>query len=206
MQDIIVSSVLKAIDQAGLVIIEVSAKHVHLSSEDVERLFGAGKKLTRKRDLSQPGQYLCEERVKLIGPKGSMMANVAVLGPERKKTQVELSKSDCFALGVTAPVRDSGDIAGSGSVTIEGPAGSITIPEGVIIASRHIHVPAQYAAKHGLKDGQLVDVEAITDRPVIFKDVLLRVSDKFNYRMHIDFDEANGSGVGGFTLGRVILK
>ena len=206
MQDIIVSTVLKAIDQAELVIIEVSAKHVHLSSEDVERLFGAGKKLTRKRDLSQPGQYLCEERVKLIGPKGSMMANVAVLGPERKKTQVELSKSDCFALGVSAPVRDSGDIAGSGSVTIEGPAGSITIPEGVIIASRHIHVPAQYAANHGLKDGQLVDVEAVTDRPVIFKDVLLRVSDKFNLRMHIDFDEANGSGVSGFTLGRVILK
>lgn len=204
MQEDFVSTVLQAVDKAGLVRIEVSGKHVHLSSADVEKLFGPGKKLTRKRDLSQPGQYLCEERVKLIGPKGSMMANVAVLGPERKNTQVEISKSDSFALGVKAPVRDSGDIAGSGSVTIEGPYGTITIPEGVIIASRHIHVPAQYAAAHGLKDKQIVSVEAISDRPVIFKNVLLRVSDKFNLAMHIDFDEANGSGISGFTLGRII--
>ncbi|MEG1642135.1 MAG: phosphate propanoyltransferase [Synergistaceae bacterium] len=203
MQDI-VSTVLQAIDKAGLVQVEVSAKHVHLSKEHIEILFGNGATLTKKRPLSQPGQFLCEERVKLIGPKGSMINNVAVLGPERKNTQVELSKSDCFALGVSAPVRDSGDVAGSGSVTLEGPCGTVTIPEGVIIASRHVHVPAQYAASHGLKDKQIVSVEIFSDRPVILKDVLLRVSDKFSFRMHIDFDEANGSGVEGFTLGRII--
>lgn len=203
MQDI-ASTVMQALDRAGFVQVEISAKHVHLSVADMEKLFGAGATMTPKRALSQPGQFLSEQRVSLIGPNGTKFSNVALLGPARSHTQVELSKSDCFALGVTAPIRDSGDLAGSGQITIEGPQGTITVPDCTIIAKRHIHVPPKVAEAHGFKDKQAVCVELITDRPVILKDVLLRVSDKFSYRMHIDFDEANGADVSGFTLGRIL--
>jgi putative phosphotransacetylase len=202
MQDL-VANVLQAIDKAALVMIEVSARHVHLNADDVVRLFGEGVELIPKRPLSQPGQFLSEQRVNLIGPKGKF-TRVAVLGPMRSKTQVELSRSDAVALGVDAPLRLSGELQGSGQVTIEGPKGSITIPQGVIVAKRHVHVTPEIAQMHGFRDKQCVCVETLTDRPVIFKDVILRVTDTSKYRMHIDFDEANAANVKGFTLGKII--
>ena len=162
----IVRQVMAAVEKSGLVEIEVSARHVHLTQSDFEILFGKGKTMTPKRDLSQPGQYLAAERVDIIGPKRKM-TNVAVLGPVRKDTQVELSRSDCIALGVKAPLRESGDVAGSGQIRIEGPCGAIDIPQGVIVAHKHIHVPTEMAEKLGLHDKQRVSVEAITERPVV---------------------------------------
>ena len=205
MHETIVKKVIQAMERAALVLVEVSARHVHLSEEDAKRLFGTSAELMPKRPLSQPGQFLSEERVSLVGPRGSM-ENVAVLGPLRGKTQIELSKSDCVALGIAAPLRESGDLEGSGGITLEGPKGTLSIASGVIIAKRHIHVPPYIAALHGFYDKERVSVELFTDRPVVFKDVLLRVSSKFSYRMHIDFDEANAADVKGFTLGRIIRQ
>ncbi len=201
----LVTAVMDAVHMAGFVEIEVSAKHVHLTQEDVEVLFGKGTKLNQVRPLSQPGQYLSDQRVRLIGPKRTM-ERVAVLGPVRSATQVELSKSDCVALGVKAPLRESGDLAGSGSITIEGPCGSLEVKEGVIIARSHIHVTEADSRRLNLKDKDRVAVEVFTERPVIFKDVIVRVSKNFACRMHIDFDEANAAGVEGFTLGRIIRR
>ncbi len=199
----IVEAVLMAIPRAGLVEVEISARHVHLSAEHVEILFGKGAVLTHKRDLSQPEQFLAQERVNLIGPKGRK-EKVAVLGPVRKDTQVELSKSDCVDLGVKAPVRESGNIEGSGSIVLEGPGGTLEIKEGVIIDHRHIHVPEDIARDLGLKNKEKVSVQIFSDRPVILKDVIVRVSDMFRFRMHIDFDEANAAALNGFTLGRIL--
>ncbi len=205
MNDKLTLAVMNAIHLAGFVEIEVSAKHVHLSPEHVKVLFGENGKLTPVRDLSQPGQYLSTERVTLVGPK-SRMERVAVLGPERKRTQVELSKSDCIALGVEAPVRESGDIDGSGAIRIDGPCGSVDIKEGVIVAHNHIHVTAEDSELLKLYDKTRVAVEVFSDRPVIFEDVIIRVSKEFSCKMHIDFDEANAAAVKGFTLGRIIKK
>ncbi len=201
--DQIVSAVMNAIHNAGMVEIEVSARHVHLTQEHVEVLFGPGAELIPARPLSQPGQYLSEQRVTLVGPKGKK-ERTAVLGPVRKATQVELSKSDCVELGVKAPVRESGDVKGSGSITIVGPCGTLEIQEGVIIAHNHIHVSTADSRKFGLKDKQRVSVEVLSERPVVFKDVIVRVSDQFRCKMHIDFDEANAAMVSGFTLGQII--
>ena len=199
----IVSAVMNAIHNAGMVEIEVSARHVHLTPDDVEVLFGPGAELKPARPLSQPGQFLSEQRVTLVGPKGRK-ERTAVLGPVRKATQVELSKSDCVELGVKAPVRESGDVKGSGAITIVGPCGTLEIQEGVIIARNHIHVSTADSLKLGLKDKQKVSVEVLSERPVIFKDVVVRVSDQFRCKMHIDFDEANAAMVSGFTLGQII--
>ena len=186
----IVSAVMDAVHRAGLVEVEVSARHVHLSQADVEVLFGPGARLEPKRPLSQPGQFLSEQRVTLVGPKGRK-ERVAVLGPARKATQVELSKSDCMELGVKAPVRESGDVAGSAPCKLVGPKGEVTLSEGVIAAKRHIHMtPAQAAARH-LKDGQIVDVETFGERRGILGDVIIRVSDTAGLEMHIAVDEAN---------------
>lgn len=201
----IVKAVLDSIPKAGLVEVEVSARHVHLSEKDLEILFGDKAKLTPKRDLSQIGQFLAEERVNLIGPRGRK-DKVAVLGPVRGDTQVELSKSDCVELGVKAPLRESGDVEGSGSIIIEGPCASIELKQGVIIAHKHVHVPTQLAKDLGLKDKQRVSVQVYSDRPVVFKDVIIRISDMARFRMHIDFDEANASFVSGFTLGQILWK
>ena len=199
----IIQAVLSAIPRAGLVEVEVSARHVHLTREHLEVLFGKGAELTPKRPLSQPGQFLSEERVTLVGPKGRK-ERTAILGPIRPATQVELTKSDCVELGVKAPVRESGDVAGSGSITIEGPCGSLTIEEGVIIAHNHVHLTPEVAQIMGVTDKQRVAVEVFSDRPVTFRDVIIRVSEKFSCRMHIDFDEANAALVSGFTLGKII--
>lgn len=199
----VVEAVVDEIRTAGLVQIEVSARHVHLDKESVEALFGVGHKLTPKRELSQPGQYLEEERVDVIGPKGSFK-NVAVLGPERKHVQVEVSFSDAFALGINPPIRQSGDTKGSASVTLVGPAGEITIDEGAIVALRHVHMTPEDAEKLGLVDNQIVSVEALTDRKLVFKDTVIRVSPKFRTRMHVDVDEAGAAHIAGFALGKII--
>jgi len=199
----IVESTVNSIRAAGLVQLEVSARHVHLDRAAVEALFGQGYQLHPKRELSQPGQFLEEERVDVIGPKGTF-ANVAVLGPERKAVQVEVSRSDAFVLGIDPPVRQSGDIAGSAGVTIKGPKGEITIESGAIVALRHVHITPEDAELLGLVDNQVVSVEALTDRPVVFSDTVIRVSPKFRTRMHVDFDEANAANISGFVLGRII--
>lgn len=201
----IADQVVESIIGSGLVEVEVSARHVHLTQEDVEVLFGKGAELHWKRDLSQPGQYLSEERVTLKGQKGTF-ERVAVLGPVRKATQVELSVSDTVALGVTAPIRESGKLDGAGNVTIVGPEGAILDAPAAIVAHNHIHVPCDVAKKLGLADGERVGVQILTERPVTFEDVVIRVSDKFRFKMHIDFDEANAALVKGFTLGRIIKR
>lgn len=174
--------------------IGISNRHVHLSPEHVEMLFNQDHKLTRLKDLSQPGQYACQETVTLVGPKG-VLENVRVLGPTRGSTQVEISISDCFKLGIKAPIRDSGDLKGSAGVSVVGPAGSVTIPEGCIIASRHIHMHTGDASRFGLKDGDRVSVRAQGPRGVTYADVLVRVSDKYKLEMHVDLDEANAVGL-----------
>lgn len=199
----IVNATIDAIKASGLVQLEVSARHVHLDRAAVEALFGAGHQLKPVRELSQPGQYLEEERVDIIGPKGSFK-NVAVLGPERKGVQVEVSRSDAFVLGINPPIRQSGDTAGSAGVTIVGPKGQITVDSGAIIALRHVHMTPEDAAALGLVDNQVVSVEALTDRPVIFSETVIRVSPNFRTRMHLDFDEANAANISGFALGRII--
>ena len=174
--------------------VEVSAHHVHLSREDVERLFGKGYRLTFERELSQPGQFACKEKVNLIGPKGRI-ENVRILGPEREKTQVEIAMTEEFKLGIQAPIRASGDIEGTPGITLEGPAGRITIDKGVILALRHIHMSIEDAMRFGIRDRDYVQVRIESERPVIFEDVLVRVDKNFRLAMHIDTDEANASGI-----------
>ena len=201
--DKVIDNVIEAIERAKMVQVEVSARHVHLCKKDLERLFGPGAALSPKRELSQPGQFLSEERVTIIGPKGQK-ENVAILGPIRENTQVELSKTDCAELGIKAPVRESGDIQGSAAITLKSIRGSIEIKQGCIVAKNHIHMTPETAAKLDIRDKQYVDVELLSERPIIFRKVLIRVSNSFRNRMHIDFDEANAGCVKGFVLGQII--
>lgn len=184
------------------ILVETSARHVHLTSADMAVLFGDGAKLTLKRELSQPGQFLSNERVSIVGPK-SRMDNVAVLGPERKATQIELSLTDARGLGVTAPVRESGDVAGSGAIQIVGPKGTLEVSEGVIAAKRHIHLLPATAEQYGLKNGDLVTVTIEGPRALTFGEVVIRVSDKFADAMHVDVDEANAAALSGVVYGEV---
>ncbi len=186
------------------VLVETSARHVHLSEEHIEILFGKGATLTHKKDLSQPGQFACEERVTLVGPKKSI-ANVIILGPARPATQVEVSFTDARTLGVSAPVRESGDVAGSAGCKLVGPAGEVEISEGVIVAKRHIHLTPEDAAKFGVEDKQVVSVKIDSaDRTTVFGDVVCRVSPKFAAAMHIDTDEANAACAFGEVYGEII--
>lgn len=194
--------IVQEIIRARLIEIEVSAKHIHLTEQDFEKLFGPGKRMTFKRALSQPGQFLAEERVVISGPKSSFK-RTAILGPERAQTQVELSLADCRHLGIQAPVRESGDLEGTQGLVVEGPAGNILLKQGVIVAHNHIHLTPDGAQKYGLKDQQRVTVMTLTDRPVAFQDVIVRVRKDFRNKMHIDIDEANAAGVQGFTLGKI---
>ena len=186
------------------IIIETSARHVHVTKEDLEILFGAGATLTPKKDLSQPGQFACEERVTVVGPKRSI-ERVSILGPVRPATQVELSLTDIRSIGLSAPIRESGDLAGSTGCKIVGPCGEIEIAEGVIAAKRHIHFTPADAEKFGVKDKQIVSVKVDGERGLTFGDVVVRVSEKFQARMHIDTDEANAAGITGEVEGEVIL-
>lgn len=186
------------------VLVETSARHVHLTEEHIEALFGKGATLTHKKDLSQPGQFACEERVTLVGPKKSI-PNVIILGPARSATQVEVSFTDARTLGVDAPVRESGDIAGSAGCKIVGPAGEIEITEGVIVAKRHIHLTPADAEAFGVSDKQVVSVKIESaDRSTIYGDVVCRVSPKFAAAMHIDTDEANAVCAFGKIYGEII--
>lgn len=186
------------------VLVETSARHVHLTEEHIAILFGEGATLTNKKDLSQPGQFACFERVTLEGPKKSI-PNVSILGPARKATQVELSFTDARTLGVTAPVRESGDIAGSAGCKIIGPAGEIVIEEGVIIAKRHIHFTPAEAAEFGVEDKQIVSVKIDSaDRSTVYGDVVVRVNPNFAAAMHIDTDEANAACAFGECYGEII--
>lgn len=184
--------------------VETSARHVHLSQDDLEALFGKGYSLTPKKYLSQPDQFASEERVNISGPKGEIK-NVVILGPVRKSTQVEVSLTDARTLGITVPVRESGDTAGSAACTISGPKGSITLSEGVIAAKRHIHLAPDEAAVFGLSDKQVVQVKLTSKgRSLVFGDVVVRVSDRFAAAMHIDTDEANAAGLSGAVYGEII--
>lgn len=172
-------------------IVETSARHVHVTQEDLETLFGKGATLTKKKDLSQPGQYACEERVEVVGTKKSL-ANVSILGPVRPATQIELSATDARSIGISAPIRESGDVAGSAGCKLVGPCGEVEVKEGVIVAKRHIHLTPADAEELGVKDKEVVWVKLDTDgRKAILGDVVCRVSDKFARAMHIDTDEAN---------------
>ena len=184
------------------ILVETSARHVHLTAEAVETLFGKGYVLTNKKDLSQPGQYACEEKVTVKGPKGSLKASI--LGPTRPANQVELSLTDARTIGVVAPVRESGDVAGSAGCIIEGPCGSIEIAEGVIAAKRHIHMTTADAAELGVSDKEIVSVKVDTARPLVFGDVVVRVSDKFALAMHIDTDESNAACAFGQVYGEIV--
>ena len=185
------------------VLVETSARHVHVSQEDLETLFGKGYELTKKKDLSQPGQFACEERVQVIGAKGSF-PKVSILGPVRPDTQIELSASDARSIGVDAPCRESGDIAGSGACKLVGPAGEVEVSEGVIVAKRHIHLTPADAEELGVKDKDIVYVKVDTDgRKAILGDVVCRVSDKFARAMHIDTDESNAIGAGPGLTGTI---
>ena len=175
------------------VLVETSARHVHVSRRVLDILFGEGYELTKKKDLSQPGQYACEERVQVIGPKGSF-PGVSILGPVRPETQVELSAGDARSIGVKAPIRESGDLEGSGGCKLVGPKGEVELNDGVIIAKRHIHMTPEDAAKYELVDKQIVNVKVETDgRSLVFGDVIVRVSPSYALAMHIDTDESNAA-------------
>lgn len=185
------------------ILVETSARHVHLTTEDLETLFGKGASLTHKKDLSQPGQFACEERVKLVGPKKEL-ANVIILGPVRPATQVELSYTDARTLGIDAPLRESGDLEGTPGLKIVGPAGEVDISSGVIIAKRHIHMTPEDAETFGVENGQIVSVKIDSARSSIFGDVVIRVSPKFSLAMHIDTDESNAACAFGKCYGELI--
>lgn len=186
------------------VLVETSARHVHVSRADLDILFGEGYELTHKKDLSQPGQFACEERVAVIGEKSSFAA-VSILGPVRPDTQVELSLTDARSIGVAAPVRESGDICGSGKCKLVGPKGEVEIECGVISAKRHIHATPADAEKYGLKDKQVVKVKVESDgRSLIFDDVIVRVNPNYALAMHIDTDESNAAGAKPGLMGEII--
>lgn len=174
----------------------VSNRHIHLSAEHLEILFGKGYELTPIKDLSQPGQFACKEQLTIIGPSLRAIEGVRVLGPVRKESQVEISRTDSFVLKVKPPVRESGDIKGSAPITIIGPKGSVTLKEGCIIANRHIHMSEEEGKQFGLNDGDYVTVEVNGERRTTFYDVQVRVNKAFRLEMHIDTDDANAAGIG----------
>ena len=185
------------------ILVETSARHVHVTAETLEVLFGKGATLTKKKDLSQPGQFACEEKVTIVGEKSTLKASI--LGPVRKANQVELSLTDARSIGVKAPVRESGDIAGSGACKLVGPCGEIELTEGVIAAKRHIHLTPADAAEFGVEDKQIVSVKVETNgRSLVFGDVVVRVNDNFAAAMHIDTDESNAAGCAGEVWGEII--
>ena len=186
------------------VLVETSARHIHVSRADLDILYGKDYQLTNKKDLSQPGQFACEERLNLVGPKGELK-NISILGPERNATQVELSLTDARALGIKVPVRESGDIANIPGLKIVGPKGEVEIPVGAIAAKRHIHLTPADAEEMGVTDKQIVSVKVETaDRTTIFGDVVVRVHPNFAAAMHIDTDEANAAAISGAVNGEII--
>ena len=192
---------LESILQRIFIEMEASGRHVHVTREQAQTLFGHG--LTPDKPLSQPGQWAAKERVTVIGPKGEFH-NVAVLGPERGEAQVEISLTDGRVLGVTPPIRPSGSVENSPGAVLRGPCGEVKLSQGVIAAQRHIHITPQDAARFGVQDKQVVKLQTYTHRPLIFGDVLVRVSDSFATRVHLDYDEANACGFHKGDLGRIL--
>lgn len=195
------NSIAEAVIGRVFVELEASGRHVHVTAEQAEALFGHP--LTPKRPLSQPGQFLANERVTVLGPKGRF-EHVAVLGPERKEGQVEISLTDARQLGLEVPVRLSGDVAGSPGAVLEGPAGRVDLKQGVIAAKRHIHLTPEAAAVFGVRDRQTVKLQTFTSRPCIFADVAVRISPDFASYVHLDYDEANACGFRAGDLGRIV--
>ena len=180
---------------------EASGRHVHVTREQAMALFGH--ELTPERPLSQPGQYLAKERVRVVGPKGEFR-NVVVLGPERKEAQVEISLTDGKTLGIQPPVRLSGDVQDSPGCMLEGPAGKLRLDQGVIAARRHIHLTPEDAKRFGVKDRQVVKLQTFTQRPVVFDDTVVRIREDFDAAVHLDYDEANACGFSRGDLGRIL--
>lgn len=185
------------------ILVETSARHVHLSGKDLEQLFGKGYELTVKKYLSQPGQYAAQERVEVVGAKGSYM--MTVLGPVRDQTQVEVSLTDARTLGIKAPVRESGDISGSGGCMLKGPEGEVTLKEGVIVPKRHMHVTPEDASELKVRDKDVVSVKVDSEsRPLIFGGVVVRVSPSYSTAIHIDTDESNALGASGEVFSEIV--
>ena len=186
------------------ILVEMSARHIHVSKEALEALYGVGYELTKKKDLSQPGQYACEEKLVVVGPKGSLKASI--LGPTRPASQVELSLTDARSIGVSAPIRESGDVAGTPGCKLVNPenGNEYELTEGVIAAKRHIHLTPEVAAEYGVADKQIVSVEIKSERSAILGDVVVRVSEKFAPAMHIDTDEANATCAFGKVTGIIV--
>lgn len=183
--------------------VEASGRHVHLSRKELDALFGTGYELTKAKDLSQPGQYASKERLTVVGPKGAFH-NVVILGPVRKESQVEVSLTDCLQLGVKAPIRESGDIEGTPGIVLVSGDKSVSLDKGLIVAKRHVHMTPEDAEKIGVKNHDIVKVKVEGARPLIFDDVVIRVSPKFATYMHIDYDEANACGFSKGIRGRII--
>ena len=201
MKDMNLQAVAEAVMKRIFVPLEASGRHVHVTKEQAQRLFGH--ELTPKRPLSQPGQYLANERVSVVGPKGKF-ENVAVLGPERSEGQVEISLTDGRVLGITPPVRLSGKVEHTPGIVLQGPHGQVELNQGVIAAQRHVHMLPENAAAMGVKDKQVVKLQVFTERPVIFEDVVVRVSPDFATFAHLDYDEANACGFQNGDLGRIL--
>ncbi len=185
-------------------IIETSARHVHVTKDTLEKLFGPGAVLEIKKMLSQPGQFASNQKVKVVGPKGEL--NCSILGPERKDNQVEVSLSDARTLGISAPIRESGDVAGSAGCKLVGPAGEVELTEGVIVAKRHVHMTPTDAEEFGVKNGQIVDVKVTskTGRSLVFGDTVIRVSSSYALAMHVDTDESNAGALAGQVFGTIL--
>lgn len=199
MEDI--DAIVEAVVARLFVPVEASGRHVHLTKEQAITLFGH--ELTAKRPLSQPGQYLSGERVTLVGPKGEL-DRVAVLGPARKEAQVEISLTDGKTLGIVPPIRLSGKVEGTPGITLRGPEGEIQLSQGVMAAQRHIHLHPKQAERFGVRDKQVVRLQTLTDRPVIFEDVVVRVNPEYEAAVHLDYDEANACGLNTGDLGRIL--
>ncbi len=207
----LVDRVIEAVKDGGAapegdIPVGVSNRHIHLTREHVDILFGKGYALTKIKDLSQPGQFACKEQLTIVGPSMRAIEGVRVLGPERKKSQVEISRTDSFTLKVKPPVRESGDITGSAPITIIGPKGIVTLDEGCIIANRHIHMSEEEGKQFGVVDGEYVDVELTGERRSLFYDVQIRVHRDFRLEMHIDTDDANAAGVGNGFKAKLIKR
>ena len=207
-EEIVINTVKKLMaekDAPNRVPLGVSNKHLHLTQEHVEILFGEGHQLTNLKDVKQPGQFACEECVRIIGPKGEF-PKVRVLGPARNETQIELSMTDARTLGVNVPIRESGKLEGTPGLILEGPCGRVELDHGAIAALRHIHMTPDIAEQLGLNDGDCVGVESSGLRPTLFRDVLVRVSPKYAYEMHIDTDEANAAGLKNNDILKIVKK
>ncbi len=191
------------VHMSNTVLVETSARHVHLTEKQIAVLFGEGASLTPKKDLSQPGQFACEERVTVVGPKKSI-PNVIILGPARSAGQVEVSFTDARTLGIEAPVRESGDIEGTPGIKLIGPAGEVDLAQGLIIAKRHVHLTPEDALKFGVADRQVVSLKIDSERSVVFGDLVVRVSPKFAAAVHIDTDESNAACAFGVCYGEII--